>query len=438
MTDNILAEAQAQNGINQDGALPADQGQGVQPVSEPKGGKSFAALGHRNYRLWFAGQTASLIGTWMQSTALGFLVFELTHSPAYLGYVGFASGIPLLFFTFFGGVYADRMPRRTLLLITQTIMMVLALILAALAFFGLVQPWHILLLALALGIATAFDTPARQSILVELVDRESLTNAIALNAMMFNLGIAFGPAVGGMIYALLGPAWCFTVNGLSFVAVIAALLMMRLPVQVSQKKNGSALKDLMEGFRYTAGHPVIRVLVTTAAVTAVFTMAFATLFPAWSVNVLGGDSTTNGFLQSARGLGAVVASMILSSLVQIRFKGRLWSIGTVAFPGLILVWALMRWLPLSLLIMGGVGFAQILVFNIAHILAQTHVADELRGRVMSIYSVALFGMQPIGALMIGGAAEAVGEPISVAFTAIVAVIYAIWLLIRVPRMRALD
>ena len=186
---------------------------------------TFRALRHYNYRLFFFGQLISLIGTWMQTTAQGFLIYELTRSPAYLGYVGFAAGIPTWLFMAYGGVFADRASRRRVLIATQSAMMVLAFALAALTFLRLIAPWHIIVLAFLLGVANAFDAPARQTIVLELVDREDLTNAIALNATMFNLATAFGPTVGAITYALIGPGWCFAVNGLSFIAVIIGLVM---------------------------------------------------------------------------------------------------------------------------------------------------------------------------------------------------------------------
>ena len=202
--------------------------------------RTFTALRYRNYRLWFIGQLASLIGTWMQTTAQAFLVFQLTNSPAYLGLVGFASGVPSLIFMMYGGVIADRMPRRNLLIVTQSSMMVLAFILAALTFTGWVQPWHIIVLSLLLGTANAFDTPARQSFVSELVEREDLGNAIALNSTMFQGAMAVGPAVAGITYAVLGPAMCFAINGISFLAVIAALLMMRVKPTVARVRATSA------------------------------------------------------------------------------------------------------------------------------------------------------------------------------------------------------
>src|SRR5437773_6836739 len=202
-------------------------------------GATFASLKHRNYRLWFTGNLVSLFGTWMQATAQGYLVFQLTNSPAYLGYVGFAAGVPAWMFTLYGGVIADRMSRRTLMLITQTSMMILAFVLAGLVFAGLVRPWQIVTLAFLLGVANAFDGPARLAFVVELVDREDLTNAIALNATMFNLATATGPAMAGLTYALIGPAWCFMLNGLSFTASITALLRMKLPPPKPATKRAS-------------------------------------------------------------------------------------------------------------------------------------------------------------------------------------------------------
>ncbi len=250
-------------------AAPASR-TGVGLLPRPSVKQAFVSLKYRNYRLWFMGQLASLVGTWMQTTAQGFLVYQLTHSPAYLGYVGFASGVPTWLFTLYGGVVSDRMPRRRLLIITQTSMMILAFILAALAFAQVVQPWHIVLLAFLLGIANAFDAPARQSFVLEMVERQDMTNAIALNSTMFNSATAVGPAIAGVTYALLGPAGCFTINGISFIAVIVALLMMHIKPLPPRARATSALEDLKEGVCYVAAHSTIRTLVSVAAVTSLF------------------------------------------------------------------------------------------------------------------------------------------------------------------------
>jgi MFS family permease len=407
------------------------------PVPRPSIRQAFASFKYRNYRLWFNGQLASLVGTWMQTTAQGFLVFELTNSPAYLGYVGFAAGVPSWLFTLYGGVASDRMSRRKLLIITQTSMMILAFILAALTFANLVQPWHIVVLAFLLGIANAFDAPARQSFVLEMVEREDLTNAIALNSTMFNSATAVGPAVAGVTYALLGPAWCFTINGLSFITVIIALAMMDIKPQL-RARRASALADLKEGLRYTAAHPTIRLLIIVATVTSLFGMGYATLLPAWAVAILHGDSATNGFLQSARGVGSLFGAFMIASLGHFRFKGRLLTLGSLVFPILLLAFAVVSWIPLSLLMLVGVGWGFMVLLNMANALVQTLVPDELRGRVMGVYTFGFFGMMPVGALLAGAVAELTNEPITVVLGALIMLGFAAWLWLRMPQLRALE
>jgi len=284
--------------------------------------QAVTALKYPNYRLWFWGQIISLFGTWMESTALGFLVFDLTKSPAYLGFIGFANGIPTWMFMLYAGVIADRMSRRTLLMITQSVMMLLAFVLAALTFLHWVQPWHILVIAALLGTANAFEAPARQSFVLELVEPEDMTNAIALNATMFNSAMAIGPTAAGLIYAFLGPAWCFALNGASFLAVIINLQKMKLRPFVPAAEKTSAMADLKEGLKYVAHHRFVQTIIGLIGVVSLFGISFVTLFPAWAVNVLHGDAKTNGFLQSARGIGAVVAALLIASLGRFRFRGQ--------------------------------------------------------------------------------------------------------------------
>src|SRR5215212_11695973 len=334
--------------------------------------RTFAALRHRNYRLWFQGQLVSMVGTWMQITAQGFLVFQLTHSTAYLGYVGFANGVPSLLLMLFGGVIADRVPRRKLLVITQSTMMLLAFVLAALTFAQLVQPWHIVLLALALGTANAFDAPAGQAFVLELVERQELTNAIALNATLFNLATVVGPTVAGLTYAAFGAAWCFTLNGLSYVAVIVALLLMRLPIHTVIPRTQSALAQLKEGVQYTLSQPLLRILIAVPAVAALFGTAYATLLPAWAVEVLSGDATTNGLLQSARGAGSLVGALMIAALAHRARRGQWLTAGMVVYPVLLLVYAATRSLPLAMLVLVGVGWGGVVLFNSANTLVQSH------------------------------------------------------------------
>lgn len=400
--------------------------------------QAFAALRYRNFKLWFWGQMTSLFGSWMQITAQGFLIYELTKSPIYLGLLGFANGVPTWLFMLYAGVVADRVPRRRLLLVTQTCMMVLAFVLAALAFLHVVRPWHILLLSFGMGVANAFDAPARQAFVLEMVEPADLTNAIALNGAMFNTATAVGPAVAGVTYALFGPAWCFVINGVSFIAVIAALAAMRLKPFVARDRVASVAKDLHEGIRFVLRHRTIRALIATIGVVSGFGLAFATLVPAWAVKVLGGDATTNGLLQSARGAGALLGALLIASLGRFEFRGRLLTLGTFAFPGLLIIFSLIHWLPLSLVTLFGVGVAQIFIFNLCNSLVQTQVPEGLRGRVMGIYSMVFFGIMPLGALWIGAVADRVSEPAAVFIGSSITLGYALLVWFLVPGMRRLK
>jgi MFS family permease len=399
--------------------------------------RTFAALRHRNYRLWFCGQMVSLFGSWMQTTAQGYLIFQLTRSPVYLGYVGFAAGIPTWLFMLYGGVISDRVHRRTVLVVSQTAMMMLAFVLAALTFAGLVQPWHILLLAFGLGLANAFDAPARQSFVVELVERDDLTNAIALNATMFNAATAVGPAVAGVTYELFGPGWCFALNGLSFIAVIAALVAMRFGEHVAPPRR-SARTDLKEALRYVLATPEIRTLIGLVGVMGSFGIALMTLVPVWAVNILHGDATTNGLLQSGRGVGALVAALSIASLGRFEYKGKLLTAGTLAFPISLLAFAFVRGLPLSLVAIAAVGGSVILVVNLANALVQTLVPDRLRGRVMGIYTLTFFGLMPVGSLWMGAVAEHIGAPNAVILSAALSLVFACGVFALAPRLRKLE
>jgi MFS family permease len=400
--------------------------------------RTFAALRYPNYRLWFMGQLVSLVGTWMQVTAQGFLVFQLTHSTVYLGYVGFAAGAPSLLFMLFGGVIADRVARRKLLVITQSTMMLLAFILAALTFLQLVQPWHIVLLALALGTVNAFDAPAGQAFVLELVERQDLTNAIALNSSLFNLATVVGPTVAGLTYAAFGAAWCFTLNGLSFIAVITALLLMKLSARPVVPRPGSALGQVREGLRYTLAHPTLRILIVVPAVAILFAAIYQPLLPAWAVDVLGGDATTNGLLQSARGAGSLLGALMIAALGHLGGRGRWLTVGLFVYPIILLIFATVRWLPLSLVTLVGVGWGGMLLYTMANTMLQMNVSDELRGRVLSIYSMIMFGGMPIGALWAGAAANFIGAPLTLAAGALVVLVFALCLWVLVPQLRSLP
>ncbi|MHB8078721.1 MAG: MFS transporter [Candidatus Krumholzibacteriia bacterium] len=408
------------------------------PQPSPAFRETFAALRHRDYRLWFGGQFISLTGMWMQSAAQGFLVYQLTHSRAYLGYVGFAAGLPAWLFTLYGGVIADRMSRRRMIVATQTSMMLLAFVLAVLVFAGVVRPWHILVLALCGGVVNAFDAPARQVLVVDMVAREDLTNAIALNSTMFNAATVLGPAVGGAVYAWFGPAWCFTINGISYLAVIAGLLMMRMHGARPAPPRASVLADLREGFAYMGSDASARAIVATVGAVSVVGVGLVTLMPAWSVNILHGGVRLNGVLLSARGAGAMIGALMIAALGQRRFRGRLLTLGTVLLPLTLLLFAGLRWLPAVVAILVGVGWSFMVIVNTSLALLQTRLPDALRGRVMSIYTMVFFGSMPIGALASGFAAHRWGEPAAVAGGAVLLLLFAGFAWWRWPTLRRLP
>ncbi|MCC6956656.1 MAG: MFS transporter [Anaerolineales bacterium] len=399
---------------------------------------TFIALKYPNYRLWFIGQIVSLFGTWMQSTTEGFLVYELTHSPAFLGYVGFAAGMPSWIFMLIGGVMTDRVPRRSLLIVTQSVMMILAFIMAGLNFSGVVRPWHIIVLAFILGITNAFDAPARLALAPELVDRDDLTNAIALNGMMFNTAAIVGPAAAGLVYAAVGPAWCFTINGLSFTAVIASLWLMKLPEFAPKSSNRSAIAELREGIRYTIQSKPIRTVIAIVGVTGMFGFAFVTLLPAWAVEVLGGDAATNGLLNSARGFGALIGALSIAALGRFNYRGKLMTIGTFMFPLILLGFSFIRQVPFALITLCGAGAALMLIMNLANAVVQTYVADEFRGRVMSIFSLVFFGLIPVGSLLLGQIADHTSEPTALVFSCLVLLLFAALIAIFAPIIRHIE
>lgn len=397
--------------------------------------QTFSALKYPNYRLWFSGQTVSLFGTWMQRTAQGYLIFDLTRSPVYLGYVGFAYGIPSWLFMIYGGAIADRFPRRRILLFAQVAMMVLAFILAALTFTNTVQPWHIIVLAFLLGISNAFDAPARQAFVTELVDKQDLTNAIALNSTMINTATVIGPAVAGITYAAFGPAWCFTINGITFMAVIIALALMKLAPFQPIERALSIFTEIKEGLIFAAREPTIRVLIINLGIISLAGLGFVTLLPVWAVDVLGGDATTNGFLHTARGLGALSGALLIAAIGQSFSRGKLFTIGTFVMPLFLGILSFTRVLPTSFLALIGAGWGFMVIVNLSNTMIQTSVTDQLRGRVMGLFTFTFFGMMPIGSLINGALAEKIGAPLTVQINALIILVAAIVLLAWVPHIR---
>jgi MFS family permease len=396
---------------------------------------TFAAMNYRNYRLWFIGQLISLIGTWMQSTAQGYLVYQLTNSPAYLGLVGFVGGAPTILLTLYGGYIADRVPRRTLLIATQTLMLILAFILAGLTFTNLIKPWHILILAFLLGVANSFDAPARTSFITELVDRKDITNAIAFNSTMFNIGTVLGPAVAGITYAAYGPAWCFTINGISFIAVIIALLFMKITPVKQRPHQANAMKEIGEGVRYVFANRLILNLIISVGIVSIFGIGLLNLLPAWAKDVLHGDVTTNGWLISARGLGSLISALMLAYLGSRRIRGKLWTAGSFIMPVTLFIFAYVRWLPMSIFLLTIVGWGFMMILNNSQAIVQTIVSDHLRGRVMGVYTLIFFGSMPLGSLFAGSVAEKLGEPVAVLLGAAFLMVWALVFRFVFPEIR---
>lgn len=373
---------------------------------------TFLSLNYPNFKLWFTGQLISFFGTWMQTTVLAFFIFKLTNSSAYVGYLTFIQGIPSWILMIYGGVIADKMSRRKLILITQTSMMILAFILSFLIFLDIIKIWHLIVLALLLGIANAFDAPARQSFILDMVDKKTLSNAIALNSTMFHLSMAFGPAIGGLLYSHIGPGWCFFINGVSFIAIIIALSLMKLNKKEIIYNNSSTLVDIKEGIKYVIKEPLIRTLILLIGIISLLGLSLLTLLPAWSEIILKSDVKTYGFLFFFRAIGLLLGSLLVASLGHFNFKGKLLSISSIIFPITLLIFAFIKNIPLSMFVIFLSGIFTILVLNSANSLVQTRALDQFRGRVMGIYSLTFFGLSPLGSLIAGVIAKTKGEQLT--------------------------
>ena len=393
------------------------------------------ALRHRNYQLFFGGQLISLTGTWMQSVAQAWLIYRLTNSAVLLGFVGFASQIPVFLLAPVGGAVADRYNRHRILVATQTVSMLLAFALAALTLTGRIQEWHIFVFAAMLGVVNAFNIPAQSAFVVDMVGREDLVNAIALNSSMVNGARIAGPAVAGILVAAIGEGWCFLVNAVSYVAVIACLLMMSLTPHRRVPLPGSALASIVEGFRFVARTAPVRALLLLLGLISLMGMPYAVLMPIFADRILHGGASGLGLLMGASGLGALFGALSLAARRGIRGLGRWVAFSSAAFGASIILFSMSRSFWLSALLLLPAGFAMMVEMASSNTLIQAMVPDALRGRVMAVYSMMFMGMAPIGALLAGVLAERLGAPETVALGGAVCIVGAAVFALRLPVLR---
>jgi MFS family permease len=387
---------------------------------------TFNAFKSRNYRLYFAGQSISLVGTWMQKTAVSWVIYSLTHSEFMLGLTLFASLFPSFLFSFLGGVTADRYNRYRLLLATQAASMIQALLLTALIFWGHYVVWEIIALSAVLGLINAFDVPARQSLVYKMVDNKAdLPNALALNSSMVNLSRLIGPGIAGLVLEKFGDTVCFGANAVSFIAVIGSLLMMKLPKLETKQHDKNIFSELKEGFVYISDTPSIKSILIMLATISLLVLPFSTLIPVYAKDIFKGTASTFGVLDSVIGLGAFSGAIFLASLKPGRNLKKILAINTLVFGAGLVIFSHMPSYPLALLFAAVTGFGMMSQITISNTLIQTTVSPDMRGRVISFYAMAFFGMQPLGGLLVGSVSQWIGTADTVMLEGIVALIIGI-------------
>jgi MFS family permease len=379
---------------------------------DPKGLRLiFRGLSHRNYRLFFGGQGISLIGTWMQQIAMSWLVYRLTNSAFLLGVIGFSSQICSFIFSPFAGVLSDRWNRHHILVVTQSLAMVQAFILASLTLMGVVAVHQLIILAIFLGLVNAFDMPTRQAFVVEMVEkREDLGNAIALNSFLFNGARLVGPSIAGILISILGEGMCFLLNGVSFLAVITALLAMKMTPNKRESERTQVWRGLKEGFTYAFRFPPIRSILFFLGWISLVGMANTTLMPVFAKDILHGGPHTYGFLMGAVGVGAIIGAIFLASRRSVLGLGKIIVIASAILGIGLISFSLSHLLWLSLFLLLLTGFGMMVHMASSNTILQTMVDDDKRGRVMSLYTMAFMGMAPFGSLAGGSLAGSIGAP----------------------------
>ena len=406
-------------------------------MPEPKESRwsiGMRALRHRNFQLFFSGQLISLIGTWMQTVAQSWLVYQLTGSSLKLGAVGFASQIPVFLVAPIGGTVADRVNRHRIVIATQVASMILAFILAALTLTHTVKVWHIFVLAALLGVVNAFDIPGRQSFLVDMVGRDDLMNAIALNSSMFNGARVIGPAIAGILLVKIGEGGCFLANGISYIAVIIGLLMMKVECK-PRSKSDSPIDDIIEGFRWVSRTGPIRALLLLLGLVSLVGMPYTVLMPVFADHVLHAGARGLGTLMGFTGVGALLGALTLAMRSGVKGLGRLVWICCAGFGISLIAFSFSKLLWLSAVLLIPVGFFIMLQMACSNTLIQAMVPDALRGRVMALYSMMFMGMAPFGALLGGAMADRMGAPITVAVGGVASIAGGIWFGRQLPVFR---
>ena len=407
----------------------------ARPARPSKFHDTIRSLRHRNFQLFFSGQLISLVGTWMDTVAEAWLVYRLTGSSLLLGTVTFAGQFPVLLISPFAGLVADRLNRRKVVIATQTASMIIAGFLAGLTLSKRVTVDQVIGLAALMGIVNAFDIPARQSFLVEMVGREDLINAIALNSSMFNAARIIGPSIAGILVASFGEGWCFFANSVSYIAVIVGLLLMKIPPRAPREQLVSPFEHIAEGFRFVRQTAPIRALLLLVGLVSLVAMPYAVLMPVFAAKILHGNARTLGILMTSAGLGALIGALLLASRRGVGGLGRIVAMACAAFGIALILFSFSKQWILSGLLLIPVGFSVMTQMGSTNTLIQSMVPDRLRGRTMAVYSMMFLGMAPFGALLSGWSADHVGAPLTVALGGLLAVLGAIAFARHLPKIR---
>lgn len=398
----------------------------------------FRSLQYRNYRLFFTGQSVSLIGTWMQRIAMPWLVYHMTGSALLLGVVGFAGQIPTLILSPVAGVLTDRWSRYKVLLITQIVSLLQASVLAWLCLAGVIQIWEIVALSVIMGCINAFDVPARHSFVIDMVEnKEDLGNAIALNSLMFNGARLIGPSIAGVMLASTSEGVCFLLNAISYIFVIISLMRMRLHITQIHKKAERILIELGEGLRYTFGFAPIKHLLILLSISSLMGMSYSVLMPVFAKEVLHGGSHTYGFLMGAAGFGALMGALFLASRKSVLKLGRIVPASAILFGSALLGLSFSRLFPISLVLMIFIGLGMMMQTAASNTILQTITDDDKRGRVMGFYSMSIMGTAPFGSLIAGGLAKLIGTPWTIFIGGFITIIGAFFFLRKLPELRTL-